>query len=133
MQWLHPGIEVPDSRFREFERAGGAQLAADCACCNDMVLGAAVAPDERIQALPALVVQARVSDGRTPQGLGRNVLGDPVQALRWLANELSAGGRTLQAGQFVTTGACVTPIAVLPGQRVEADFGWIGRIAASFV
>ncbi|MDE2452695.1 MAG: hydratase [Burkholderiales bacterium] len=132
VQWLHPGIKVPDSRFREFERAGEAQLAADCACCNDMVLGAAVAPDERIQALPALVVQARVSDGRTPQGAGRNVLGDPVAALCWLANELRASGRALEAGQFVTTGACVAPIAVLPGQRVEADFGWIGRIAASF-
>lgn len=132
VQSLHPGIEAPDSRFRQFERAGQAQLIADCACTNDMVVGAAVVPDARVQALPSLVVQARVSDGRTPQGLGSNVLGDPVEALRWLVNELSATGRTLAAGQFVTTGACVPPIPVLPGQRVDADFGWIGRISASF-
>jgi 2-keto-4-pentenoate hydratase len=92
-----------------------------------------VPADERVQALPALVVQAHISDGRTPQGLGSNVLGDPVEALRWLVNELSATGRTLEAGHFVTTGACVVPIPVLPGQRVDADFGWIGRISASFV
>ena len=133
VQWLHPGIEAPDSRFERFELAGQAQLIADCACTNDMVVGAAVAPDARVQALPALVVRARVSDGRTPQGLGSNVLGDPVEALRWLVNELSATGRTLQAGQFVTTGACVAPIPVLPGQRVDADFGWVGRISVSFV
>ena len=132
VQSLHPGIEAPDSRFRQFELAGQAQLITDCACTNDMLVGAGVAPDARIEALPALLVQARVSDGRTPQGLGRNVLGDPVEALRWLVNELSATGRTLAAGQFVTTGACVAPIPVLPGQRVEADFGWIGRISASF-
>ena len=132
VQSLHPGIEVPDSRFRHFERAGQAQLIADCACTNDMVIGAAVAPDARVQALPALLVQARVSDGRTPQGVGRNVLGDPVEALRWLVNELSATGRTLAAGQFVTTGACVAPIPVLPGQRVDADFGWIGRLSVGF-
>ena len=129
---VHPGIEVPDSRFVRFELAGEAQLAADCACCNDMVLGAGVAPDARVQELPALIVRARVSDGRTPQGLGSNVLGDPVEALRWLVNDLAGSGRTLAAGQFVTTGACVVPIPVLPGQRVEADLGWIGRVAANF-
>ncbi len=132
VQSLHPGIEVPDSRFRQFERAGAAQLIADCACTNDMVVGEGVLPDARVQALPALVVQACVSDGRTPQGQGSNVLGDPVQALCWLVNELRATGRTLEAGQFVTTGACVPPIPVLPGQRVDAEFGWIGRLSASF-
>lgn len=129
---LHPGIEVPDSRFLAFERAGEAQLIADCACCNDMVLGAPVAPDERINDLPMLLVQAQVSDGRQPQGVGSNVLGDPVEALVWLVNELRGAGHALRAGQFVTTGACVPPIPVEPGQRVEADFGWIGRIGAQF-
>lgn len=137
VQSLHPGIEVPDSRFGAFERAGPAQLIADCACCNEMLVGAAVAPDAAgpggLDALPDLRVQARVSDGRQPQGLGSNALGDPVQALVWLVNELSATGRTLEAGQFVTTGACVPPIPVVPGQTVDADFGWIGRIRARFV
>ena len=129
---LHPGIEAPDSRFHRFERAGEAQLIADCACTNDMVLGAAVLPDERVGSLPALQVQARVSDGRAPEGVGSNVLGDPVEALVWLVNELGAAGRTLEPGQFVTTGACVPPIPVVPGLRVEADFAWIGSIGATF-
>ena len=136
VQSLHPGIEAPDSRFTAFEGAGEAQLIADCACCNDMLVGAAVTLnvlDVRVNELPSLVVQARVSDGRRAEGIGSNVLGDPVAALVWLVNELSRTGRTLHAGQFVTTGACVAPIPVLPGQQVDADFGWIGRIAAKFV
>lgn len=136
VQSLHPGIEAPDSRFAAFERAGEAQLIADCACCNDMLVGAAVtldALDVRVDELPSLVVRARVSDGRRPEGVGRNALGDPVAALVWLVNELACTGRTLHAGQFVTTGACVAPIPVLPGQQVDADFGWIGRITARFV
>ena len=130
---LMPGIEVPDSRFRHFERVGEAQLIADCACMNDMLVGRPVTPGPQVDELPALLVQARVSDGRTPQGHGHNVLGDPVEALVWLVNELRASGRTLVAGQFVTTGACVPPIPVRPGDRVEADFGWIGRISVRFV
>lgn len=132
---LHPGIEVPDSRFRAFERAGEAQLIADCACCHEMLVGAAVphvAGDPRIAALPALRIQARTSGGRTPVGVGTNVLGDPVEALVWLVNELASTGRTLEAGQWVTTGACVPPIPVLPGQSVEADYGWLGRLGVRF-
>ncbi len=130
---VHPGLEVPDSRFAQFEHAGEAQLIADCACTCDMVLGAPVVPEAaQLEALPGLRVQARVSDGRTPEGLGRNVLGDPVEALVWFVNEIGAVGQDVQAGQFVTTGACVAPIPVTPGLRVEADFGWLGRIAAQF-
>ncbi len=127
-----PGIEVPDSRFLHFERAGEAQLIADCACCNDMVLGAPQAPDERLASLASLVVRARVSDGRTPEGVGSNALGDPVEALAWFVNEMNHVGQVIEAGQFVTTGACVTPIPVEPGQSVQADFGWLGRISVNF-
>lgn len=129
---VHPGIEVPDSRFLQFERAGEAQLIADCACSNDMVMGAPVAPDARMLSLATLEVQARVSDGRTPQGVGSNVLGDPLEALMWFVREMGTTGQTVRQGQFLTTGACVPPIPIEPGQRVEVDFGWLGRIAASF-
>jgi len=127
-----PGFEVPDSRFQAFERAGEAQLIADCACMNRMLLGAPIAADARMQALKDLRVVARVSDGRDLHGVGANVLGDPVDALVWLVNELAAHGRTLEAGQFVTTGACVAPIPVVPGDAVRADFGWLGTLAIRF-
>ena len=63
---------------------------------------------------------------------GANVLGDPRTALAWLANELSALGVTLAAGQTVTTGTCVTPMAIAPGDTVEADFGALGRMGCRF-
>lgn len=127
-----PGIEVPDSRFLHFERAGEAQLIADCACCNDMVLGTPVDPAGRLTSLIDLQVQARMSDGRTLQGVGSNALGDPVQALTWFVNEMSAMGQRIEADHFLTTGACVTPIPVEPGQSVQADFGWLGRMHVRF-
>ena len=129
---LHPGIEAPDSRFEHFERAGEAQLIADCACTNDMVVGAAAPADERMETLASLQVSAQLADGRSFSGVGANVLGDPVEALVWLVNELTAAGRTLAAGEFITTGACVPPITVVPGDALTADFGWLGRVAARF-
>lgn len=129
---VHPGIEAPDSRFVDFAQAGEAQLLADCACTNDMIVGAAVAADERMHGLARLAVHARVSDGRELAGSGANVLGDPVKALVWLVNELGAYGQTLEPDHFVTTGACVAPIPVEPGDSVSAAFGWLGTVHARF-
>ena len=127
-----PGIEVPDSRFLHFERAGQAQLIADCACCHEMLLGRPAAALDRLDDLAALPVQARLSDGRRFEGVGANVLGDPVEALRWFLDEMSAVGQGIEAGHFLTTGACVTPIAVEPGQVLQADFGWLGAMSVRF-
>lgn len=133
---VHPAIEVPDSRFAHFETAGEAQLIADNACCRDYLLGPGLAVDSavtaRVRALPAHEVHAECSDGRRFSGMGANVLGDPLLALAWIVNELSAVGVPMKAGQFVTTGACVVPIPVLPGDEVRADFGWLGRMRVRF-
>lgn len=128
-----PGIEVPDSRFIQFERAGEAQLIADCACCHDMVLGRPLAPLAKLDSLADLRVQAQMSDGRRLEGVGRNVLGDPIEALLWFFNEMSGTRQRIVAGQFLTTGACVTPIPVEPGQTLRADFGWLGTMRVRFV
>jgi 2-keto-4-pentenoate hydratase len=128
-----PGVEVPDSRFLHFEKAGEAQLIADCACCHEMVLGTPLSPQGRLDELAQLRVQAQMSDGRQFEGVGSNVLGDPVQALLWFFNEMSRVGQRIEADQFLTTGACVTPIPIEPGQTVQADFAWLGRMTVSFV
>lgn len=129
---IHPAIEVPDSRFEPFEQAGEAQLIADNACSRDFVIGRPHPIGKAVFALADHVVQARMSDGRSFSGVGANVLGDPLIALTWFANEMSSAGITIEAGQFVTTGACVTPIPVLPGQTVQADFGWLGTMTVRF-
>ncbi len=134
---LHPAIEIPDSRFDDFTVVGAAQLIADNACAHYFVLGPATAADWRSLDLATHAVTATVSSDRpdgasgTPVrvlGTGGNVLGDPRVALTWLVNELSSLGLTLRAGEVVTTGTCIVPPAIAPGQRFEADFGPAGRL-----
>jgi 2-keto-4-pentenoate hydratase len=130
---LHPAFEVPNSRLADFTRAGEAQLLADDACCGEFVFGAAAPAGWQRLDLAAHRVHARVTDvaGQehlTRGGEGSAALGDPRAALLWLANELSARGLALRAGQTVSTGTCMVPLAVLPGHEVHADFGELGRI-----
>lgn len=129
---LHPAIEVPDSRYQDFARAGGPQLIADNACASWFAPAEATTADWRAMDLVNHAVKVSVNGRHTADGAGRNVLGDPRVALAWLANRLSAFGMPLSEGEIVTTGTCVAPVAVAPGDEVLADFGVLGSARVRF-
>ena len=125
---LHPSIEIPDSRFDDFTIVGAPQLIADNACAHYFVEGPAAGAEWRSMDLASHAVTGTVSGKPAVHGRGANVLGDPRVALTWLVNELSSLGLTLHAGELVTTGTCIVPPAIAPGDRFEADFGILGRV-----
>jgi len=128
---LHPAIEIPDSRFRDFVDAGAAQIIADNACAHLFVLGQSAKSDWRaldlVEERPVVTLR-----GRQFTGYGKNVLSDPRIALTWLANELRQLGLTLRAGEVVTTGTCHPPLPIQSGDLFEADFGSLGRVSVAF-
>jgi 2-keto-4-pentenoate hydratase len=130
---LHPAIEVPDSRFADFTKVGAAQLIADNACAHHFLLGPATEAGWRGVDLARHPVTGTVRGKLERHGTGANVLDDPRLALTWLANELRSHGVTLGAGQVVTTGVCVVPLPVEPGDEVTAEFGPFGRASIRFV
>lgn len=133
---LYIAVEVPNSRFADFVHAGEASLIADNACAHEYVKGAAAPAAWRTLDLAAHAVTAAVvrSDGQAwhRAGSGAAVLGDPRAALTWLVNELRVLGLGTQAGLFVTTGTCMQPLEVTPGDTVEVDFGVLGRLSVDF-
>jgi 2-keto-4-pentenoate hydratase len=129
VQSLHPAIELPDSRFLHFERAGVAQIVADNACAHLFVLGPAAQTEWRAMDLAAHTGWMFRNGELAEEGIGANVLGDPRIALTWLANELSRSGETLKAGQVVTTGTCVKPVPIVQGDCLKGDLGTLGRVS----
>jgi 2-keto-4-pentenoate hydratase len=126
---MHPAIEIPDSRYDDFTKVGAAQLIADNACAHYFMLGAPTSEQWRRAELAAQEVTGFVGDGPAHPGIGSNVLGDPRVALQWIVNELSRNGVALRAGEVVTTGACVPPMAIGPGERIRGEFGPFGTVA----
>ncbi|MBZ9895008.1 MULTISPECIES: fumarylacetoacetate hydrolase family protein [unclassified Mesorhizobium] len=129
---LHPAIEIPDSRYDDFCAVGAPQLIADNACANLFVIGEAAEDDWRDVDFAKHPVAASVSGRSQHIGSGAAVLGDPRVALTWIVNELSGLGITLQPGQVVITGTCVTPINVEAGDEVIGDLGRFGRVSVRF-
>jgi 2-keto-4-pentenoate hydratase len=129
---LHPAIELPDSRYLDFAAVGAPQLIADDACADWFLLGEAAPDGWQDLDLGQHPVVARKNGSDERYGRGSNALGDPRIALTWLVNELSGLGLTLRAGEVVTTGTCLAPVDVEPGDEVQASLGELGGLSVRF-
>jgi 2-keto-4-pentenoate hydratase len=128
---LHPAIEIPDSRYDRFETVGELALIADNACADWLAIGAAAPEIWRTMDLAAFAPTGRIAGKADVHGKGSNVLGDPRIAMTWLINELSHLGITAKAGQIVTTGTCLVPMAIQSGDMIEGDLGELGSVAVT--
>ncbi len=126
---LAPAIEIPDTRFNDFAHAGAPQLIADCACACWLVVGTMTRTNWRSWDLVRHQATAYRNGSIAGTGEGANVLGDPRVALTWIANELATYGEGLTAGDIVTTGTCIIPAAVVPGDAFHVDFGVLGSVS----
>lgn len=128
---LHGAIEIIDSRWIDWLKAGVASIVADNGANGGLILGPAVSDWRRID-LPKAKAVLRFDDKFVAEGTGAEVLGHPLDALVWLANHLSARGYGLKAGDAVTTGTVANVHFAEPGMQVTADFGPIGKVELRF-
>jgi 2-keto-4-pentenoate hydratase len=120
-----PAFEIIDSRWR-----GGARtlpmLVADNTNAARAMLGPPATPPASTELSK---ITATLSIGaRTVPGSATAVLGDPAEAVAWLAGHLLRGGRRLEAGDIVLSGTLCAPTAISAGDHLAADLGELGRI-----
>ncbi|WP_439678676.1 2-keto-4-pentenoate hydratase [Embleya sp. MST-111070] len=65
-------------------------------------------------------------------GTGAACLGDPIEAVAWLARQARDLGDPLRAGQLVLSGALGPMHPVAPGDSVRADITGLGTVAIDF-
>lgn len=126
-----PGIEIVDSRFDDWTTIGAPSLIADNACHAAWVKGRLLR-DWRGIDLAEQPVRLTVNGAFHREGSGRAVLGHPLNALTWLANQLSSHGSGLEAGQYITTGVTMEVYMGQRGDDIKADFGSLGVVELSF-
>ena len=62
------------------------------------------------------------------RGFGRDVLGDPLVVVAWLANHLAARGEQLKAGQVVMTGSLIPTQFPTEDATYRFDLAGIGSV-----
>lgn len=128
---VRPAIEIVTCALENWHFQGVPSLVADNGVNGALVLGP---PDEdwRRLDLAAHAVELTVNGAPAGDGVGANALGHPVEALLWLANQLSDRGIGLKKGEVVTTGV-VTPFVLLEaGDEAVASYGILGEVAVGF-
>jgi 2-keto-4-pentenoate hydratase len=127
----HPGIEIVDDRYVDWQTIGAPTLVADDFFAAGCVLGKpvsrSIAPD-----LLSVIGRAFINDVAVGRGTGADVLGHPHHALAWLANHLAAEGMHLRAGQIVLTGSLVKTLWLNTGDKAVMELSGLGTVAAEF-
>ena len=132
IEHICPAIEIPDSRFLNFDKIGKELLIADNACAGKYVLGTEPTKSWKHINLKNFKVGCYKNNQFIGYGIGSNVLEDPIKALTWLINELNKYNIILYSGQTILTGTCIKPIEVEEGDHVVMDFYELGKVDCHF-
>ncbi len=123
-------LEIVDSRVAEWD-IRITDTVADNASSGLFVLGQNRLSLSEFE--PAEVTMAMHVNGRlVSEGRGDACLGDPLNALLWLAETARDFGEPLRAGQVVLSGALGPMAPVSPGDRVHAEISGLGAVNATF-
>lgn len=132
IEHICPAIEIPDSRFLNFDKIGKDLLIADNACAGEYVLGNNPTKCWKHINLKNFKVGCYKNNQLIGHGIGSNVLEGPIIALSWLINELNSYNITLYSGQTILTGTCIKPITVAEGDNIVMDFYELGKVDCHF-
>jgi 2-keto-4-pentenoate hydratase len=128
-----PAIEVVDSRIADW-RIGITDTVADNASSGVFVIGTRGMALQAFEPADVTMTMTTRPDGEiVSRGTGRDCLGDPLNALAWLAATLIEVGTPLRAGDLVLSGALGPMVPVTrPGDAFEAVIAPLGTVTARF-
>ena len=119
-------IEIVDSRLEDW-KIKVPDTIADLASSAAVVLSSRLVPLDDLDVRLIGMVLTRNGE-LMGTAAGAAALGNPVQAVAWLANTLAVHGVTLEAGRFVMTGALSAAFPAQPGDVVRAEFDRLGPV-----
>ncbi|MDC0054639.1 hypothetical protein OAJ09_01810 [Candidatus Pelagibacter sp.] len=123
-----PSIELVDSRFEDWTAVGVKNLIADNAVHAHWIYG------DEINNLNLInfnnhSVDLLINEKLVDKGNSNNVMGNPINSLTWLVNNLALFGKSLPKNSYISTGTCTPAIPIKKGDKVMANFGKLGNVS----
>ena len=122
-----PCIEIVDTRQKGRGPNTLVDSISDAAACGLVVLGGRPMKltDVDIRRIGAsLAINGTVEES----GVAQAVMGNPINAIAWLANKLHEYGVELEAGHVLLSGSFIKAIPFKPGDSIVALFDTLGEV-----
>ncbi|MDB5961305.1 MAG: dmpH [Massilia sp.] len=129
--FVMPGIEVIDSRYRDFKFDLKSVIADNTSAARFVVGGRPVAVSEVDLRTVGIVLE--VNGEAVSFGAGAAVLGHPAAAIAMLANHLAKRGEEIPAGSLILSGGITEALAVKAGDAVTLRVQGMGSVGLRFV
>ena len=131
IDFVIPGIEVIDSRYRDFKFDLKSVVADNTSAARFVVGGQPM----RIAGVDLRTVGVVLEKNGVPvaTGAGAAVLGHPAAALAMLANHLGARGQEIPAGTLILSGGITEAVSVSAGDTVTLRVQHMGSTGMRFV
>lgn len=122
-------IEICGSRIADWKIAFG-DTVADNASAGAYVLGTERRRLDEFEPRE-VTMSMSIDDEEVSTGAGAACLGDPVNAVQWLARYARDFGEPLRAGQLILSGALGPMRPIAPGNTVRSTVSGLGSVAFS--
>jgi 2-keto-4-pentenoate hydratase len=128
--YVAPAIEICGSRIANWD------IKIEDTIADNASSGLIVLSDRRnpasLASLRGVRMIMRHNDEPALEGSGEACLGNPANAVAWLAEALARFGTRLRAGDIVMSGALAKMLPATEGSRFVAEFGDFGSVAVAF-
>ena len=121
---IRPFIELPDMVTAKEQPLTGAVITSFNVGARLGVLGKPIAPDAAMaDALAKMTVVLRDQDGKElGRAPGAAILGHPLNAVVWLAQDLAQSGGKLRAGDILSLGSFTAPMPPKAGTKITVTY-----------
>lgn len=118
-------IELLEDLRHDYKRLTAAAMVAGNVWNAGVVLGEPVSEWRRLDLVQA-TARLTINGKEIGKGKGGDVMGNPLNALAWLANKLAMAGTPLRRGMVVMTGSMVPIQFPAPGDHAIVEVGGLG-------
>ncbi|MGN6161812.1 MAG: 2-keto-4-pentenoate hydratase [Marmoricola sp.] len=125
-----PALEIVDSRIENWDITF-TDTVADNASSGLFVVGGDAKSLDELEPRD-VTMELRINGEVRSSGTGAACLGDPLEALRWLAVQAWRFGDPLRAGHLILSGALGPFVPFASGDRVEASISGFDTLSVEF-
>ncbi|MEA2639248.1 MAG: 2-keto-4-pentenoate hydratase [Chloroflexota bacterium] len=129
-EYVMPSLEIVDSRVADWKIKLADTISDNASSCRMVVGGRCLKPDALDLRLVGMILEKNGEIVNSAAGAA--VLGNPAQAVAWLANTLAEFDVTLKAGEVILPGALTAAVTVQAGDSIRATFDHLGSVSVRF-